>query len=262
MGGLMDFFIYVKAGGGHWFGVVGGVLLMASDLFDRWLPPWKRFADRIGFTAPVRRIAEFAFLVVALLWAGFKAWDVEYTARSQAEKRIANLEGQLATYQALREQSRAANPIPAPTPPAYPPPSRSSASEAAPNPTPGPLSAADFPVMAVSASLSSGDPGRGYLVGIVSADDTRKTALFDLELTSQGFLIAIKDSTVVEGSSDAPKFSRNIKGLRMRNGLYFEIAMKPNSLALFSKSRPKIVAKLTASNGQTYLERLPIVLRD
>lgn len=91
---------YLEAVGGRWIAVVGGFLPMALDISERVLPTWKAGADRAGFTAPRRRVAEVIVLILAILWAGFGAWSEEHAKRSEAEDSLSKAQRDVADLRA------------------------------------------------------------------------------------------------------------------------------------------------------------------
>lgn len=81
-----DLYQYAAALLDHWWTIVtGGTLVLADNLAHTYIAWWRTFTDRGG---PWRRRLEIAFVLGAIAWAGFQAWqDEHHTVLSQqAEK--------------------------------------------------------------------------------------------------------------------------------------------------------------------------------
>ena len=76
------FFNYAEIVGLGWF-AIAAVILTVAELSHKILPGWKKRADALGFTDPIRRRLEITALVLAFSWSGFSAWREELTRARQ-----------------------------------------------------------------------------------------------------------------------------------------------------------------------------------
>ena len=112
-----DLLHYGQVVGWRWFVIVATVIIAVGDVTKRVFPTWQAWADAHGFPSNRRRFIEITSLIIALGWAGFTAWQDEYSAHQDAIGDLAKARADTAYW-----KGRAATPAPVAFAPVAPPP--------------------------------------------------------------------------------------------------------------------------------------------